>query len=224
MTKGNISLMDFQNNPNIGIYLFANDKFCLIGKKVEEKIKKQIEENLKVPVFYISILDSELVGIFLAGNNQILICPKIYDKEFEKLKEICKKFEVNLIQIDDIKNSYGNNICVGDDLILINSTYSKKFSTSLFKKTNYKIIEVENKKFNAIGSTSKFIKNKFFFSQEYKKEELEIILDKICGLGTINSASYFISSGIVGNKNGVIIGSLSTSVEIQNVLESFDYL
>ena len=53
---------------------------------------------------------------------------------------------------------------------------------------------------------------------------LENFIDEIGGNGTVNSGNNFISSGVVGNCNGLILGSACSTVEIQNIVESLDYL
>lgn len=220
----NISLMDFNGNPNIGIYMYVNDKFCLLGQKVNEEKKKEIEKTLQVPVYEINIIGTELIGIFLAGNNEFLLCPEVFEREKEILKEICEKHKVKLINIPEIKNTFGNNICFGEEEILINGNYEKEFIDKIKKETKLKIIEIKSKTYEAIGSTAIFLNGKYFFSQDYEKIEIKNIFDKIAGIGTINSGSSYISSGIVGNSLGVILGSHSTTIEIQNIVETLEYL
>ena len=216
--------MDFNGNPNIGIYIFVNNKFCLIGPEVSKEKSQEIEKTFGVPVYKISILNTELVGIFASGDDNNIFVPELFDYEREALKSICEKHECNLIELDEIKNTYGNNLCVGDNTILINAFYPEKFYKKL-EKLGYKVSIVNNKKFDSVGSTAKYLNGFFFFSQEYDEADIEEeVKDKVSGVGTINSGSNYISSGVVGNNNGVIIGSSSTSIEIQNIVESLDYL
>jgi len=216
--------MDFNNNPNIGIYMFVNDKFALIGQDIDKKKKIEIEKSLGVPVYKLTILNTELVGLFVCGNNDVLVVPEMFDYELKKFEEICKEHEMKLIIVDEIKNTFGTNVCVGDHVILINSEYRRGFEEKLSRKTKYKIVRIQNKMFNSIGATCRFINGKYFLSQEYVKSEVKDIIDKIGGAGTVNKGSNFVSSGIVGNSNGVILGAMCSTVEIQNIVESLDYL
>jgi len=224
MTQKNVSLMDFNGNSNIGIYMFANDKFCLLGPKISESKQKEIEKTLGVPVYNVNILNTDLLGVFVAGNNDFLVIPEVFSKEFTQIKEVCDKHSVKLIQIPEIKNTFGNNICVGDEEILINYDLSKSCKNRLLEDTDCDIFEIKAKKFEAIGSTAIYLNGKYFFSQEYNENEVKNIVDKISAVGTINQGSNYISSGVVGNKTGVIIGVQSSTVEIQNIVESLDYI
>ncbi len=224
MNNKNISLLEFESNPNIGLYMFSNDKFCLIGNEISEKTKAEIEKNLNVPVYKITILGTELVGVFVCGNNKILILPDIYKSEFEIIDKICKKHKVNILSINEKLNTFGNNLCVSNNKIIINPNYSKKFINLLNKKTKYEIIVLKNKKYEGAGSVCKFLNNKFFISQEIEEKEVKKIIYEIGGIGTVNSGSNLIASGIVGNKNGILLGSSSSTIEIQNIIESLDYI
>ena len=222
MVNKKISLLEFENNPNIGLYLFVNDNFCLLGKEVDDTKKKEIEKILGVPVYYISILNTELIGIFIAGNNDKLFIPQILDYELSKLEVIAKKHKTEIIILNEKINTYGNNMCVGKDEILISEEYNKNFFDFLKRKSKMNIFKVGTDEYKATGALCKFIEGKYFVSQELDENNFKKIINKISGTGTINSGSNFISSGVVGNKNGILLGSLSSTIEIQNIVEAFD--
>lgn len=225
MQEKKVSLMDFQGNPNIGIYMFANNKFCLLGQNINEAKKKEIEKTLGVSVYKISILSTQLIGIFITGNDEFLLIPQITQEEYLEIKNIAKKYDVKIITLKSKLNTLGNNICISDREILINSDYDKEVIDNIKKETAYKVTTIKSKKFNSIGSTTKFLNGKFFLSQEYDQNEIKKInKKKIGGIGTINHGSQYIASGVIGNNNGIIIGKTSTSVEIQNIIENLNYI
>ena len=224
MPKKNISLLEFESNPNIGFYMFANDKFALLGKEVDEKVKEEMENILTVPLHSLKILNSELLGMFIAGNNDYLITPPLEKEEKETLSKICKKYETKIIEIDDNLNALGNNLILGDSYILANSNYSKELLDNLAKQTKLKIIKLKHENYENPGSIATFANSKFFLSQEIEESQVKPILKQVGGVGTVNSGNNFVSSGIVANKFGILIGSASTTVEIQNIVESLDFL
>lgn len=219
-----VALMEFEGNGNIGLFFFVNDKFAILGKTVDDAKKKQIEDVLQVPVYTLQILGTDLSGVFLAGNNEILLVPELYNHEMKKIEEICSTHEMKLVLIKDNLNTLGNNICVGDEEIIVNHNYSKGFITVLKKLTNKKIIKLEHEEFASAGAVCVYTKGKYYVSQELDEKIVKEFIDKIGGVGSINSGSPFISSGLVANKNGILIGSLSSTIEIQEVVENLDYL
>lgn len=222
--KKKVSLLEFENNPNIGLYMFTNDKFCLIGQELDEQKQKEIENVLKVPVYHVNILSTNLVGVFVAGNNEILLTPQLNKDEFEKLEEITKKHNTKLITLTNKLNTIGNNICVGDEEIIISDEYSEKFISNLKKETTLNVFTLSHKEYQSTGAICKFQNGKYFISQELEESDVKEFLDKIAGVGTINAGSNFIASGVIGNKFGLLLGSMSTTVEIQNIVEDLDYL
>lgn len=224
MSKGKVALMEFEGNPNIGIYMFVNDKFALIGKELRKDKLKEVEGTLGVPVYKVTVLETELVGIFVAGNNHVLLLPEMHEHEMKRFEEIAKKHEMKIITVSDKLNTLGNNVCLSDSEILINPDYPKSLLTKLAKQTGYRVIPIKNRLFKAVGSVFLFANNKYFVSQELEEEDVKDIVDKIGGVGTVNSGGNFIASGVIGNVNGVILGSHCTTIEIQNVVDSLEYL
>lgn len=224
MTKKKVSLLEFENNPNIGLYMFANDKFCIIGEKLEKAKQEQIEDILQVPVYVVSTLSTSLVGVFVTGNNDYLFIPEIQNHEKEEFEKIAKKHDMKLITLTNRLNTLGNNICVGADTLIVNDEYSEKFIESIQKETKYKIIKLEHDKYKAAGAMCKYLNGKYFVSQELNEQDVYEIIKQVAGVGTVNSGSNFIASGMIGNKNGILIGSLSSTIEIQNIVESLEYI
>ncbi|NQZ84507.1 MAG: hypothetical protein HRU03_02215 [Nanoarchaeales archaeon] len=223
-TEKKVNLMEFDSNPNIGLYMFANDKFAIIGIDANKEKMKAIENVLNVPVYKVSVLSTELVGIFVAGNDDFLVVPAMYEDEMKEFEKICKKHDVKLLVKDFKLNTLGNNLCFGNKTILINHEYPKSFGVELAKETGYKVIELKVPEYHNAGAIATFKNGKYYMSQEVGEKDVKDIVDEIGGIGTINAGSNFVSSGIVGNSNGVLIGSMSTTVEIQNVVEGLDYL
>src|SRR3989344_5065821 len=84
-----VLITDINGNPNVGLYGFANDHFCLLGEEVPEATAKQMGQVLGVPVHRISLCGTSLIGVFCAGNNHGVVIPDIVfadeRKHLEKL-------------------------------------------------------------------------------------------------------------------------------------------
>lgn len=220
-----VVLMEFEQNPNVGLYMFANDKFCLVGNEVDSKKRKEIEKVLEVPVYAVSCLGTDLVGVFICGNNDYLLAPDMYDYEIDNLKNICDKHKVEFVMIKDKINTFGNSICVGDGDVLISSKYSKDFEKEISKSLKkYNVVRFGTTDYEGAGSVCRFLNGKYYLSQELEEKDVKPILKKVAGVGSVNSGSNFVSSGIVGNSNGLILGSMCSTIEIQDIVENLDYL
>ena len=64
---------NFNGNPNVGLFGFATDEYCLLGKEIKKYVAKEIEKVLKVPVHQITLAGTSLIGAFAVGNSKILL-------------------------------------------------------------------------------------------------------------------------------------------------------
>lgn len=222
--EDHVALLEFENNPNIGLYIFANDKFALVGCEISSKKKKEIESILKVPVHKVTALGTELLGVFLAGNNDLLIIPDVYEYELKEFESIAKKYNLKLITLSHRLNTFGNNLCVTDSIIISNQHYNRDFLKKLEKETKLKTIKLKHDEFSSAGAVCRFVNGKIYASQELDETHAKEFIEQIGGVGTINSGGVFVSSGIVGNKNGILLGSQCSTIEIQNILEGLEFL
>ena len=222
--EDHVALLEFENNPNIGLYTFVNDKFAIIGCELSKEKKEQITQILGVPIYTTTALGTELIGVFVAGNNEFLLVPEIYDYELKKFEEIAKEHNMKLLMIPQRLNTYGNNICFVDDKIIINDNYNRDFIQKIEKKTQLQVVKLQHKEVPSAGAVCRFINGKLYVSQELDENHAKEFIDKIGGVGTVNSGGIFVSSGILGNKNGVLLGSQCSTIEIQNILEALEFL
>ena len=216
--------MGFEGDANIGLYMFVNDKFCILGKQVHDEKRREIEEVLQVPVYNASVLGTELIGVFVSGNNDLLLTPDLYDYEMKILENITRKYEMKLIHLSSTFNTYGNNICFGNKKILLNSMYSNEFKKKLENETEHKCIIMEIEDYENIGALCIYKNLRYFLSSQITEEDAKEIASEVSGVGTVNSGSNYVSSGIVANSNGLILGLACSTIEIQNIIESLDYI
>jgi translation initiation factor 6 (eIF-6) len=84
LERPNVDLATFDGNPNIGLYLFATNDYCLAPESTSDKLLHKIEKVLDVPVIKLNIAGTPLLGVFLSGNSEQLLVPSIiFDKEKE---------------------------------------------------------------------------------------------------------------------------------------------
>ena len=80
--------ISFNGNPNIGLYGFATDSYCLMPIHLSSKIIAQIKHALDVPVYQVSIAGTDLLGALCSGNSDLLLVPEIIrDEEIKQLEK-----------------------------------------------------------------------------------------------------------------------------------------
>jgi len=206
--------VNFHGNSNVGLYGFATDKYCVIGKGLGKEILKKIEEALKVPVYEIDINNSHLIGVYCTGNDGMLLVPDILkETEEERLKSLKLPYKV-------VKTKFvalGNNIVIKDKNAIINPEFEKGFDKQLemFKPFRMKIGG-----HNTVGSCMVVNKNGCLINRDVDEKEIKKI-EKIMGgnieIGSINMGNPYVRSGIIANSHGYIIGEDTSGVEVMRI-------
>lgn len=222
-----VSLLEIEQNSQIGMYFIATDEFVLTGKKnLTDEQKKSIEGVLNVPLIDCTVFNNELVGVFLQIDKfeKKLYAPfGLKTNEITRLKEICNEYNYTFVEIETVDNALGNLIAFNEECVFV-SKELKKDVKKISKHTKKKVIVLDDENYHQAGALIYSTKNKTLASSLLQDKTLEGIEEYLDDISTINSGSAFISSGIVANSHGILIGADTTTIEIQTILETFDFL
>jgi translation initiation factor 6 len=215
---------DFNGNFNVGLYAYATDDYCLIGQDVPSELIAEIEKALNVPIHRITIAGTGLLGVFLAGNKNCLLIPKItFNDEIEEIK----KLKINYRIIDTKLTALGNNILCNEKGCIINPDFGKTEEETIKEALKVPVKRGKIAGLSIVGALATINKKGCLLHRDAEDFEIEFIEDTL-GLkvttGTVNFGSPYIKSGILANSNGFIIGSVSGGPEIQNADISLGFL
>ncbi|MEM4637844.1 MAG: translation initiation factor IF-6 [Candidatus Woesearchaeota archaeon] len=220
MKREHILITNFNGNPNVGLYGFANDKYCLIGREVPEKLYKKIEEILDVKVIPITIAGTSLIGVFLNGNNKTLLVPNII---FENEIEILRKNKIKYNIMNTKYTCLGNNMVINDNGAIISPDYGSREINQINDSLGVNMISSKIANHKTVGSLIAHNKKGLLCHNDLNENDAKT-LKKILRLkittGTINMGNPFIRSGILCNSKGMIIGDFSGGPEIMNAEEA----
>ena len=125
---------NFNGNPNVGLYGYCNDEFCLMGSEVSKRVCNRVSKVLKVEVHRLNLAGTSLVGIFCVGNKNKLLLPSIvFEDELEVLNKLGIKYSISVgksgsqIRITNKKGIklFGNYIYQNYDDIGLSRKYKK---------------------------------------------------------------------------------------------------
>lgn len=211
---------DFDGNPNVGLYGFATDKYCLVGKGIRKEVLANMKEVLKVPVHTITINNSHLVGVYCCGNENLLLVPEIIKENEEKELRV---FKIPYKIVKSNFSALGNNIVVRGDKCIINPEFEKNIDKGLKEFNIYRMCLGEH---NTVGSCIVVNKKGCLVNidiQEKEIEKIEKALNVHAGIGSVNRGNPYVRSGIICNSNGYIIGGETTGVEIMRIETSLGF-
>jgi len=118
-----LQLLDFNENPNLGVFCKSNDNVAFIRKGLLKKVKKKIEETLDVKLVELSIADANIIGSLLSMNSKGAIVTDFVD--VESVKQINEQ-GMDVFVINDRLNAAGNNILVNDKGALVHPDLNNK--------------------------------------------------------------------------------------------------
>lgn len=218
-----LSLGDYKGDANIGLFGVATDKFVLLP---DESIDAEV---LNVPSIFGTVCGTKLLGIFCVGNSNALLVPQnIMDKEFENIEEQIKKIDskISVVRLDTKHNVLGNLIIANDSGAVISPVLEDK-KEEISKLLKVPVVVSNIMDFEIVGSvcvtTNKgFLLNIYAEETDYKfvKKALKVDGD----IGSVNLGGPFVSSGILANSNGVIVGKNTTGPETARIDEALGFI
>ncbi len=210
-------------NPNIGVYIFANNKIALVPDGITQQAKKKIEETLSVEVIEARVGGSPLLGIFLAGNDKAILAPKIIrDEELSSLNEVGIRVEV----IHGVYTALGNVLLANNKSAIFHPEITDReveimaSALSVERYTKGTIAKIPT-----VGSAAVVTDNGGVVHPDASDEELKR-LEEYFGvpmdIGTVNFGVAFIKTGLVANNHGALVGDKTTGPEIMRIMKALN--
>ena len=212
----------FSGDPNIGLYGFATDKYCLLGTEFHAKVKKRVDEVLNVPIITLPLFGSTLIGLFASGNSKGIVLTKLVEKhELAKLKLALP--DVNIMMLKSDSTALGNLMLCNDRGCLVPEKFSE-FSKEIADTLDCEVAVGTVAGLEIVGSAAVASNLGCLCHHETTEDEskrLEELLKVKVDVGTVACGCPFIKSGLIVNSNGVIISDMSTGPELGRIAEVF---
>jgi len=217
-----IAKLNFQKNPNIGLFSFATDRFCLVSKFAAKKDIDMIKKVLKVDIYKTSVLGTSLIGIFTGGNsNGIVISDRIYKEEIEEMQ---RNFDILVLET---KHTAMGNLILTNDTGCIISNKIKKHKSEIRDFLGVEVRVGTIGGMDLVGSLGVSNKNGCMAHKEITDKERKLIektLDVNVFEGTINFGNPWIKSGLIVNSNGFLVGDQTSGPEMGTATEALGFL
>ena len=219
-----LELLDFNENPNLGVFCRANDDICFIRKGLTKKIKNKIEEALDIKLIELSIADATIIGSLIVINSKGAVVTDFIDPEAVKLIE---KAGIKVCVIDDKLNAAGNDILVNDKGALVHPELKEKSMKAIEKTLEVPVFKGTIGSLKTVGMAAVVTNKGLLCHPKSTEEEIKLLKD-VFGvnvmIGTVNHGSPVIGSGLVANTKGAIIGNLTTGIEMGRIEEALGFL
>jgi translation initiation factor 6 len=214
---------DILGSVNLGVFSFATDKYGLIRKGVDNRLRIKLQETLGVSFYETDIGQNTIVGVLANGNSNGIIVPYYTrDKEIEYLK---KEIDIKIGVVPGILTCLGNNILCNNNGAIINPGYSDEAEKIIKETLDVEVIKGNIGSSSIPGSLGVANNKGALVSPDITEEQLseyEKILKVNINTGTINSGVYYVRSGMIVNSNGVMVGTDTSGPELMRIEETLN--
>jgi translation initiation factor 6 len=210
----------FNGDPNVGLYGFATDNYCLLGMTPQKNVLETVRKTIgKVKIT--TLAGTELAGLFAAGNSNGIILPKIIEEH--EIRQLKKMFDLNLEVIRSKQTALGNLILCNDKGCMISRSLIK-FKKHISDALGCEVVTGTVSGLGIVGSTAAATNIGCLCHREATEKEMEKIeqiLKVRVDVGTVGYGSPFIRSGVIVNSNGVLYADGTTGAELGRIEEVF---
>lgn len=214
---------DYFGNEWVGMFIKTNDTHTVLPVDSLEKLVEKTEYLETEPV-KIAVGESNLLGVYVAMNNNGVVLPNVSSKqEADKFK----KLGLNVYKSKSRHNAHGNNIAVNDRGGIINADVSKTEKKKMEDVLGVELVPMKIGEYSTVGSSCIATNNGFLVHYRATNDNIKELKDifKTGGdRGTVNTGVGFVSYGVVANTKGFIAGSKTSAFEMGRVMEALELI
>lgn len=217
-----IHLFDIYRSANIGIFLRANDKCCLVPRGLAETKSERISRLLKVKTESVAVAGSRLLGPLVAMNNKGIVVSRLTDEE--EVRHLSHVTDLPVCRLESRFTSIGNLIASNDHGAVISDVFSEESARDIEKGLSVPVKRMRIAGFIQIGTVLAATNNGGLIHPSATERE---ILDVYSILkiepepATINGGIPFVGSGFIGNSSTILIGARTRGAELMILSKAF---
>ncbi|PNV77299.1 MAG: translation initiation factor IF-6 [Thermoproteota archaeon] len=208
-------------SPNLGIYLKVVGNYLLVPPNAKDKFVKELEVALNLKAVPARIYDTNLLGVFIAGNENGVILPAVAGiEEIKALESLGMELEI----INSKITALGNAILANSYGALVHPGMSDEDIELIRKTLKVPVVRGRISGIPVVGSLSVITDKGGIVSPSVSDEELKNLRRHFSVEiypGTVNDGVKFVKLGLVASKEGVAVGALTTPVEIDVITQAF---
>jgi len=210
-----ISRLDLFSSASIGVYSLVTDEVLIIPPQIPRSKIEKIEKQLKVKTVCTTIGDSVLLGVLACANSNGMILPYFTDqKEVQAIKTAT---ECNIAIMETEKTAFGNLVITNNHGAIIDPSINRKYAEIIEDTLGVETVSLSIAGLPCVGSLATATNKGTLVHPLIKEKEYEIMVDILkvqVNVGTINSGIPYIATGLIGNMNGAVAGSVTTGSEL----------
>jgi len=216
-------LFNIFGSASIGVYSLATDTMVIIPSQVPKTKAQKVGGWLKVKVVSTTIGESVLIGALACANSKGIVLPHFaQEKEIEAIKSA---LDINVTVMDTKKTAYGNLILANDYGAVVDPRLGRKDVTKIEDTLGVEVVAGEIAGLPYVGSLATATNKGVLTHPLLKEEEQKVLKDLLkvpVDVGTVNCGIPYVATGLIGNKCGAVVGSMTTGPELFIIGQALD--
>ncbi len=216
-------LFDIFSNPSIGVYSLVNDRIAIVPPQVPETKQQKVAEWLKVKVVATTVGKSVITGALACSNSNGIVLPSFAtEDEVEAIKSAA---DINVTIMDTKKTAYGNIVLANDKGAVADPRIEQDHMNKIADTLGVEVVHGEIAGLPYVGSLAAATNKGVLAHPLLKEEERKVLNDVLkvpVDVGTVNCGVPYVSTGLIGNSYGAMIGMLTTGPEMFIIGQALD--
>jgi translation initiation factor 6 len=220
-----VHAFDLMGSPNIGVYALTTNSLTILPVEIPSRQVKRVKDGLRGEIAVTSVGETRLVGVLAAANSNGIILPHFAsDEEVGAIKRVWNGVTA---RIQSKRTALGNLILANDHgAIASENLMREKAALKKIKDVlDVEIVSGEIAGLPYVGSLATATNKGVLAHPMLKRSERRVLRDVLkvpVDVGTINGGIPQVSSGVLANEHGVLIGSPTTGPEIMIITNLLD--
>ena len=216
-------MFDVFGNASIGVYALVNDKIAIVPPQVPETKRQKVEDWLKVEVVATTVGKSVISGVLACSNsNGVVLPPLAEEKEIGAIKSAV---DINVTVMDTKKTAFGNMVLANDRGAIVGPGLERDDVDKIADTLGVEAVSSEIAGLPYVGSLATATNKGVLAHPMLKDEERKVLEDVFkvpVDVGTVNCGIPYVSTGLLGNSNGAMVGLMTTGPEMFIIGQALD--
>ncbi len=214
-----VAKLNLYGTPNIGAYILASDNYVLVPDDITFEEESTIREVLGVDlILRTRILGMRLIGVLAAGNSRCLVIP--YEAEIEESTLRKSLGDIEVLRLPSRSNAVGNILVANDRGALVDEGLEARAVKALEDCLGVDVVKGSIAGIRTVGAALVVTNRGGVVHPNASEEEIRRLEDLFkvpIEPATINFGVELVSTGLVANSYGALVGEDTTGPEIARI-------
>lgn len=210
-------------SPYLGVYLRVSDRTLVAPPSLPDALAREAERVFNVPIVRTTVLESELVGAFLALNSHGVVVAEEPDARERRSLEPLGPVTV----VRALHNALGNNVLANDHGAVIHPSLPEPAAQRIGDALGVRVVRGTIAGLGTVGMAA-VATNKGVVVHPRTTEPESRLLEETLQVPVHRSTANFgvpvVGACVSANSHGILAGSPTTPVEFVRLQEGFRIL